>query len=346
MGLLTIGAFARASRLSPKALRRYDELGLLRPAHVDPHNGYRRYAPEQVEHARLVAWLRRLGMPLARIKVVCALPPARAADEVAAYWREVEADTEARRELAEFLVHHLSGKDEPMAPTQLTLRYAATTDRGLVRDQNQDAAWADHGLLAVADGFGAAADTADTAIRALATRTSGSPGALLDALRAAAQDAADAVRQAVNEDEAGTTLTALAWSDSELALVHVGDSRAYLLRDGELLQLTHDDTLVQHLIDEGKLTAEEAESHPQRAILVRALHGAATEPPDVRTHQARPGDRYLLCSDGLHGVLSPTAIRDALTTHREPDTAVRGLVELVHSAGAPDNVACVVADVL
>ena len=93
MRLLSIGAFAHATRLSPKALRLYDELGLLPPAFVDPASGYRFYDPAQLERARLVAWLRRLGMPLARIRVVCDSEPARAADEVAAYWDQVEADT-------------------------------------------------------------------------------------------------------------------------------------------------------------------------------------------------------------------------------------------------------------
>jgi DNA-binding transcriptional MerR regulator len=139
MALLTIGAFAKASRLSPKALRLYDNLGLLRPARTDPLIGYRLYAPEQLTQARLVAWLRRLGMPLARIRVVCALPPPDAATEVAAYWRHVEAETEARCELANFLVDHLSGKDTDMTDprAQLILRYAAGADRGLIRDRNQ-----------------------------------------------------------------------------------------------------------------------------------------------------------------------------------------------------------------
>jgi protein phosphatase len=97
MDLLTIGSFARAARLSPKALRLYDELGLLRPAYVDPVSGYRFYDPGQLEHARLVAWLRRLGMPLARTRVVCELPALAAAREISAYWSGVESATAARR---------------------------------------------------------------------------------------------------------------------------------------------------------------------------------------------------------------------------------------------------------
>src|SRR3954454_8128110 len=112
--LLTIGAFAAASGLSPKALRLYDALGLLAPAEVDARTGYRRYHPDQLEHALLVAWLRRLGMPLGRIRVVTALPRAAAGAEVAAYWRAVEADHAVRRDLVAALVDHLDGREHPM----------------------------------------------------------------------------------------------------------------------------------------------------------------------------------------------------------------------------------------
>ncbi|MGH3438413.1 MAG: MerR family transcriptional regulator [Sciscionella sp.] len=129
MGLLTIGAFARASRLSPKALRLYDDLGLLPPARVDAVSGYRLYHPDQLEHARLVAWLRRLGMPLARIRLVCSLQPHAAAEEVAAYWRQVETEVAARKSLATSLIGHLSrkgvrkGTAMPDEVTPLAIRY-------------------------------------------------------------------------------------------------------------------------------------------------------------------------------------------------------------------------------
>lgn len=156
MGLPTIGAFAKASRLSPKALRLYDQLGLLTPARVDPVTGYRLYAPDQLDQARLVAWLRRLGMPLARIQHVCTLDAGPAGQEVRAFWAQVEADTAARRDLATFLIAHLSRKDPVMSPTakSLGIRYAALSDKGLVRESNQDTAYAGSRLLAVADGCG------------------------------------------------------------------------------------------------------------------------------------------------------------------------------------------------
>ncbi|MEU4226105.1 helix-turn-helix domain-containing protein [Nonomuraea sp. NPDC026600] len=114
MGLLTIGAFAKASRLSPKALRLYDELGLLIPARIDPANGYRLYEPGQLERARLVAWLRRAGMPLARIRTVCDLEPAAAAEELRAYWARVEAEHASRRDVVAFLVERLTGEGGSM----------------------------------------------------------------------------------------------------------------------------------------------------------------------------------------------------------------------------------------
>ena len=155
MELMTSGAFARASGLSRKALRLYDELGLLHPAQVDPATSYRFYEPGQLERARLVAWLRRLGMPLADIRSVSALPAAQAAVELATYWAQVEAETSARRELAVFLIGYLSGKDTAMHDGEetLTVRYAVRSDTGLHREGNEDAAYAGTRLLAVADGI-------------------------------------------------------------------------------------------------------------------------------------------------------------------------------------------------
>ncbi|HVV09124.1 MerR family transcriptional regulator [Amycolatopsis sp.] len=345
MELLTIGAFARAARLSPKALRLYDELGLLRPAVVDPSSGYRRYHPDQLEQARLVAWLRRLGMPLARIRTVCALTAPEAAEQIAAFWREIEADTAARGRLASFLVQHLSRK-EPVMP--LTISYAVRTDQGLVRESNQDVAYAGPHLLAVADGFGAENDdrlASAAAVEALRPLDTIVPAdELLNVLNDAISRADNAVR-ALDAADVGTTLTALHWSGSQLALVHIGDSRVYLLRAEELFQITHDHTLVQAMIDEGRLTTDEATSHPQRTLLVKALHGGQRQEPDIQLLDAEAGDRYLLCSDGLHAALDNETVRRVLQTTPEPEDAVRELVRLANDTGGADNVACVVADV-
>ncbi|MDJ0345062.1 MerR family transcriptional regulator [Streptomyces sp. H10-C2] len=355
MGLLTIGAFAKASRLSPKALRLYDELGLLPPARVDPTTGYRLYAPEQLERARLVAWLRRLGMPLARIQEVCELAAPAAAREVRAFWAEVEADTAARRDLATFLIDHLSWKDPTMSPTTkpMGIRYAALSDAGLVRESNQDTAYAGSRLLAVADGFGTGGAPASAAainvLKRLETDTIPA-GNLLNVL----QDTIEQANQAVHDiavsgparQEVGTTLTAMLWTGSQLALVHVGDSRAYLLRDGEFFQITHDHTLVQSMVDDGRLSPDEATSHPQRSLLIRALAAGTEVTADMRLHDAHPGDRYLLCSDGLSTVVPGEEVHRVISTIADPDQAVRALIALANSSGGPDNISCVVADVL
>jgi protein phosphatase len=142
----------------------------------------------------------------------------------------------------------------------------------------------------------------------------------------------------------GTTLTAILFAGGRLALCHVGDSRAYLVRDGQFSQITHDDTFVQTLIDDGRITAEEANSHPQRSLLLRALNGQDVE-PDLSMREARAGDRYLLCSDGLSGVVSEETLAEALQDPDPQSTADR-LIELALRSGGPDNVTVIVADVV
>ncbi|PXY31925.1 MerR family transcriptional regulator [Prauserella muralis] len=352
MARLSIGEFARASGLTPKALRLYDELALLPPAHVDPRSGYRSYERRQLDRARLVAGLRALGMPLARIRVVCDLAPHAAAAEVLTYWRQVEADTAARGELAALLVDQLSGKDNNMTGNEALIRphAVARTDRGLVRESNQDEAYAGSWLFAVADGFGddAASTAAITALRRADTAV---PAAgLLTALGTATAGARSAVHTVAATlpagQDAGTTLTAMLWSGGQFALAHVGDSRAYRLREGALTRITHDHSWVQSLVDEGRLTPDEAAAHPQRPRLLRALHRGDEAEPDLHLREARVGDRYLLCSDGLHAVVAEDRLRDLLATAASPGAAVQDLTAAAHAEGAPDNVACVVVDAL
>ncbi len=355
MQLLTIGAFARAARLSPKALRLYDELGLLPPAAVDRESGYRFYDPDQLDQARLVAWLRRLGMPLARIRAVVGLDHAPAASEVAAYWAEVVAETAGREQLATFLVDYLMGRGSTMTNTGSTLgiRYAARTDIGKVRTTNEDSAYAGGRLLAVADGIsgtagGSASAAAIAALKPLEARTVPAHE-LLNVLAEAVGDVERVVQgiaTATDDGEAVTTLTAMLWSGAQLGLVHIGDTRAYLLRDDELFQITHDHTWVQSLVDEGRLSPEEADSHPERALLARAITGRGGNQPDLSVHDALAGDRYLLCSDGLTVVVSTESMRAVLRRSNSPDEAVDELIDQAHEGGAPDNIACVVAEVV
>ncbi|PSK65899.1 PP2C-family Ser/Thr phosphatase [Micromonospora sp. MH33] len=349
MELLTIGAFARAARLTPKALRLYGELGLLPPAAVDPRSGYRYYAPAQLDRARLIAALRRAGMPLAEIQAVCGLPPDAAAEAVDAWWRQVSADTAARGRAVALLVDQLTERGTIMSDT--TFRYAVRCETGTVRDSNEDTAYASATLLAVADGMrgpgGAAASTAAVdALRPLEPADAPA-GELLAALAAAVGAADRAVRaHATGDHQPVTTLTALLRCGSRLALVHVGDTRAYLLRGGELSRLTQDHTYVQSLVDQGKLTPAEAGAHPQRALLARALGAGAEVEADLALRTALAGDRYLLCSDGLAAVVDPEALHATLAGADDPETAVERLVDLAYAAGAPDNVACVVADLV
>ena len=355
VGLMTSGEFASTSGLSRKALRLYDGLGLLRPAAVDPATGYRLYAPAQLEQARLVAWLRRLGMPLARIRLVAALAPSRAAAELAAYWAQVEKETAARRDLATFLIGYLSGRDVAMQEAQNTLaiRYAVRTDAGLCREGNEDTGYAGARLLAVADGMGGhpggelASAAVIEALKPLDTKIPA--GELLNALDHAVRRASGRLRDIVASDPSlsgmGTTLTALVWSGSQLGLVHVGDSRAYLVRDGVVFQITHDHTMVQSLLDEHKITPEEVSSHPQRSLLLRALMADDAE-ADLQLRETLPGDRYLLCSDGLHAVAAAEDIVRILVTVSDPDRAAGELLTLAMDGGGPDNITCIVADVV
>ncbi|TFV63574.1 UNVERIFIED_ORG: serine/threonine-protein phosphatase [Bacillus sp. AZ43] len=234
----------------------------------------------------------------------------------------------------------------------LVLRYAARSDRGLIRGNNQDSVYAGPRLLAVADGMGghAAGDVASkVVIAALEHLDDDTPsGDMLQALRQAVFDGSEHLREVIREspqlEGMGTTLTAILFAGGRLALCHVGDSRAYLVRDGQLSQITHDDTFVQTLIDDGRITAEEANSHPQRSLLLRALNGQEVEPA-LTMREARAGDRYLLCSDGLSGVVSEETLAEALKDPDPQSTADR-LIELALRSGGPDNITVIVADVV
>ncbi|MDI5939113.1 protein phosphatase 2C domain-containing protein, partial [Micromonospora sp. DH15] len=233
----------------------------------------------------------------------------------------------------------------------LTLRYAAHSDRGLIRDGNQDSVYAGPRLLAVADGMGgmAAGDVASNiVIGAMAPLDEDVPGdALVDALRSAVGTANQQLRDTVDANPQlegmGTTLTATLFSGTKLGMVHIGDSRAYLLRNGEFAQITKDDTYVQMLVDEGRISAEEASSHPQRSLLTRALDGRDID-PEYSVRQVLPGDRYLICSDGLSGVVSAETIADTMREYTDPQQCVERLVQLALRGGGPDNITVIIAD--
>jgi serine/threonine protein phosphatase PrpC len=234
----------------------------------------------------------------------------------------------------------------------LYLRYAVRSDLGLVRSNNEDSVYAGPRLLAIADGMGghAAGEVASKIV--ISTLEPLDEDRRIDDLMAALRDTvvesnhriADAVKQRKELEGMGTTLTALRFVGSQVGLVHVGDSRAYLLRANTLSQITHDDTYVQSLVDAGRLTPEEAKDHPRRSVILRALLGTDVE-PDVSIREARDGDRYLLCSDGLSDVVSAETIADTMVIEDTQECADR-LVELALRGGGPDNVTVIVADVI
>ncbi|NMR20453.1 Stp1/IreP family PP2C-type Ser/Thr phosphatase [Cellulomonas fimi] len=238
----------------------------------------------------------------------------------------------------------------------IALRYAARSDVGLVRSNNQDSAYAGPHLLVVADGMGghAGGDVASSVAVAnlapLDDEAHGPDDALeeLDQALHRAQD--DLLSRASQDPELaglGTTVTALLRAGSKLAMAHIGDSRAYLLRDGGLTQVTTDHTFVQHLVNTGKITAEEAEHHPQRSVVMRVLGDFDMEiVPDLSVREARAGDRWLLCSDGLSGVVSADTIADTLRAVDDVDACAERLVQLALRGGGPDNITVIVADVV
>jgi serine/threonine protein phosphatase PrpC len=238
----------------------------------------------------------------------------------------------------------------------IALRYAARSDVGLVRANNQDSAYAGPHLLVVADGMGGhaggdvASSVAVATLAPLDDEAHGPDDALeeLDRALHAAQE--ELLSRADADPELaglGTTVTALLRAGSKLAMAHIGDSRAYLLRDGQLTQVTTDHTFVQHLVNTGKITAEEAEHHPQRSVVMRVLGDFDMEiVPDLSVREARAGDRWMLCSDGLSGVVSAETLADTLLEVQDVGACADRLVQLALRGGGPDNVTVIVADVV
>jgi protein phosphatase len=346
---MTIGDFARATGLTAKALRLYDEMGLVRPAEVDEYTGYRHYRADQLDRARLVARLRLIGMPLDRITVVADLPAGARAAELLSYWRQVEADTSSRRALVAVLVDEIRTEEHGMSIDDTTApTVAARTGTGS-RDVQLDALMTGTRLFAVADGFGTDPRTAARALHELAplddVTGAVDPVRLLDqAVTAAAAAVSDQPAGTTAEDGPGCTLTALLLGGPEAAIAHVGDSRVYLVREGRLARLTRDHTHVQSLVDEGRLTEEEARSDQRRADLNRALVAGGSAKPDISLHAVRPGDRFVLTTDGVHAVLPPADLSSLVLSGATPEDVVARVEAAVLDAGAPDNYTVLAVD--
>jgi PPM family protein phosphatase len=234
-------------------------------------------------------------------------------------------------------------------------RLGASSDRGRMREGNEDSFVASGHLAAVADGMGGhlagevASAAATEELRSLQDggpwREGRSAG---EALKRAVLEANRRIREMAAGDKSlegmGTTITALVEDGDVIHLAHVGDSRAYLLRGGELSQLTEDHTLVQELVKQGKLRPEDAKRHPQGSIITRALGVDPDVQVDTATFKIVAGDRLLLCTDGLSGVVDQTSIRNVLLRTRDPQQASERLIALANEQGGPDNITVVVLD--
>jgi PPM family protein phosphatase len=238
----------------------------------------------------------------------------------------------------------------------MKLRYAALSDVGRVRRDNQDSGYAGPHLLVIADGVGGSArgDVASATAVEVIRKLDEPPGEemqsdMLGGLAGAIHRSHDRIAGLVAENPeiegTSTTVTAVIFDGTLIGVGHVGDSRGYLLRDGTLSQLTTDHTFVQSLIDEGRITEDEARVHPHRNLILRAVDGVHEPEPDVFTLQVAPGDRIMLCSDGCSGVLSDDDLASILGDGT-PDHAAVSLISASLEAGSSDNVTVVIADVV
>lgn len=235
----------------------------------------------------------------------------------------------------------------------LALRVVSHSEIGLVRKNNQDSSYASPHLLVVADGMGGAAagDLAsavavDTLMRVDESTTG---PAMLDVMSGAVEDANDRIADLIADDLSldgmGTTVTAALFDGAELGLVHIGDSRAYLLRGGQLRRLTHDHSWVQSLVDEGRISEAEAAVHPHRSLLLRVLNGQPGADAEASMLEMTAGDRLMFCSDGLCGLVDDPEIAELLALP-DRDEALAALVAAARSEGGADNITVLVADVV
>lgn len=230
---------------------------------------------------------------------------------------------------------------------------AAKTDVGRVRQSNEDSYLVKEPLFAVADGMGghlggevASATTIETISSDASASMPRDTGALATIVKSANAAIWDKSKGDPNLRGMGTTCTLALLKDDTLHIAHVGDSRAYLLRNEQLEQLTEDHTLVSRMVQEGRLAPEEAERHPQRSIITRALGADSEVEVDELSLPLQENDRILICSDGLTSMIDASAVQDVLTRQKSPQAAADELVELALQAGGEDNVTVVLIDLV
>ena len=243
-----------------------------------------------------------------------------------------------------------SYKSTPRTRKGALTSFGSRTDIGCLRDHNEDSLVVTPPLFAVADGMGghAAGEVAsEIAVRVLSELAPEHPD--VEALGRAIEEANRAVIQAAREGRGrqgmGTTMTAAMLEGERLVIAQVGDSRAYLLHQGKLQQLTRDHSLMADMIEAGQLTPEEARTHPQRSVITRALGSDAHLPPDIYEINVETGDRLLICSDGLSGMIFDDQIENTLRRVQDPQRCASQLVNEAIAAGGHDNVTVIVADV-
>ena len=228
---------------------------------------------------------------------------------------------------------------------------------GLVRQGNEDSAFVSTQLIAVADGMGghAAGEVASRIAAQVLEKLAPTLTAqeidedsvedlLMHSLHSIDAEIAAVADEEIEKRGMGTTLTALLIRDNRIALLHVGDSRCYRLRGNTLEQLSNDHTVIQELLDQGAISQAEAADHPQRSMLTQALRGDGDVTPVLQMYEVKKGDRYLLCSDGLSGVLTDKEIKVGLKKS-DKDEAVKFLNDATYIYGAPDNVTILIADI-
>ena len=353
---MAIGEFAERSGLSAKRLRTYATEGLIVPVAVDSSSGYRYYAPGQLADAQVIDALRKVGVPLADIRAFMRQP---SPNQLDAWASQLHTDEEHRQEALALVRQLLTGSEDTVFPTvnpdfkerhMIKLRAAGRTDIGRVRENNEDVIVSNERLALVADGMGGHPGGEIAAMVVAGVVPAVFTGQSVDELKAAVRAANWAIRdRAVAQpglEGMGTTICAVGLlADGDLALVNVGDSRAYLWQKGALTRLTQDHSVTAELIERGELSEGEANQHPYYGVLTRALGVGPDVEIDCRTLAVEEGDRIIVCSDGLFNELSGEEIASAVAGADDVGLIAANLIDAAITYGGRDNVSVVVAEV-
>jgi len=354
--LMAIGEFSERSGLSPKRLRTYATEGLLAPAAVDPGSGYRYYSPGQLAEALVIDALRHAGVPLADIRAFLRQP---SQEQLGAWARQLETDANHRQEALIMARQLLAANEDPSFRIvdarskerfMTRLRTAGRTDIGRRRENNEDVIVSSDCLALVADGMGGhpGGELAANVVAGLvpASFTGQSVDELEAAIRAANWAIRDRAFAQPGLEGMGTTICAVGLlTDGTLALVNVGDSRAYLWHGGALHQLTRDHSVTADLVERGELREEEVADHPYYGVLTRALGVGPDVEIDCATIAVDQGDRIMVCSDGLFNELSSLEIASTMAGGGDVASIVDNLIDGAITHGGRDNVSVVVAEV-